>query len=69
MAHSKHSQITYMTSVLITQYRHAAETYDKETKKKIVEAKRTLYRHKKYYYTLEKYYADTDYSESDSDIG
>lgn len=54
MAHSKHSQLVHMTNVLITHYRYAAETYDKETKKKIVEAKRTLYRHKKYYYTLER---------------
>ena len=68
MEHSKHSQLIYMSSVLIMKYRHAAETHDTELKNKIVETKRTLYRHKKYYYTLERCYAGTDCSESDSDI-
>ena len=66
MAHSKHSQIEYITSALIVHYRYAAQTNDRGTKKKTAEAIRTLYKHKKYYYTLEKYYADTDYSESNS---
>lgn len=55
MAHSNHSQLVHMTNVLITHYRYAMLTNDRNVKKKIVEAKRTLYRHKKLYYTLERF--------------